>query len=358
MNQIVPTSFGPLPSVIKDYQAKLPQSQDEMAAGVTAGFAVMSFRGKVWRVKHRGEERAIMNERGDGPAPSIEVVIVRAAPVIAKIFYEKGFEEGSTQPPDCWSVNGATPDQAAPKKQSPTCAGCPHNAWGSKITPQGKATKACADSKRLAIVPAGDIENETYGGPMLLRVPAASLQDMAIYANKMNSMSWPYYAVATRLSFDINEAYPKFVFGAIRPLTEDEAVKVVTLRDDPRVSRILAEAVENVQADVLDKQEQINQAFEQPPEPKVQPKAQPVAQGTTVKGVSTAPAAQAAAVQKPSPEGFRMVPREVSEAKPEPKAEAKVEPKAEPKKKAEPAKQEEAGETSQSFDEMLDGLLA
>jgi hypothetical protein len=219
---------------------------NDLAEGIKGGFAIMGYKGKVWSTKFQGNEKPLMREDGDGPRASIEVVIVRASKNIAKIYYENGFVDGSTAPPDCWSTNGVAPDGASPKKQSTTCAGCPQNAWGSKVTDAGKQTKACSDSKRLAIVPLNDISNELMGGPMLLRNPAASLKDLKAYGDQLQAYGYPYYAVATRIAFDVNEAYPKFVFTAIRPLTDAEAEVVLDMRDDPRVNSILSESVETV----------------------------------------------------------------------------------------------------------------
>lgn len=269
MNQLtVPKNFGPVAKIFEGVPV-----EDDLSAGIQAGFGIISFRGKVWRIKFRGEEKPIMRADGDGPANSVEVVIVKAAPNLSKIFYINGYEEGSTAPPDCFSTNGQVPDPASPKLQCSTCAACPQNVWGSKITPAGKKGKACADSKRLAVVPLGDIENSVYGGPMLLRVPAASLQDIAAYGTKLKGLGYPTYSVATRISFDTNEAFPKFVVGAIRPLTEDEATKVMELRESDAADRIISTAVDMVHHEP--EAPKVEDVFEQPPQeaPKVAQKA-------------------------------------------------------------------------------------
>lgn len=268
---------------------------NDLAAGVQAGFGLIGYRGKVWAIKYRGEEKQLMREDGDGPRGSIEVVILKASKNISKIFYENGWTEGSTAAPDCFSTNGVTPDPAAAKKQCNTCAACPKNAWGSRITPAGKAGKACSDNKRLAVVPAQDIRNEVFGGPMMLRVPAASLQDLAGYGTKMHQLGYPYYAIATRISFDPQESYPKFVFGAIRALTDEEARAVVELQNSPLVDRILAEGSEFAEQSAPPVQAALQQAFEQPPvqatpvQAAPQPAPQPTAQAPQP-GAQPAPA--------------------------------------------------------------------
>ena len=65
------------------------------------------------------------------------------------------------------------------------------------------------------------------------------------------------------IAFDTKEAYPKFVFSAIRPLTDAEADQVLALRNDPRVTRILAEIGEGSTSTMLAVTQQ--SVFEQPP---------------------------------------------------------------------------------------------
>lgn len=219
---------------------------NELGANIRSGFGVLAYKGKVWSTKFQGVEKQLLREDGDGARASIEVIIVKAAEPISKIYYEKGFVDGSNAPPDCWSTNGVTPDGASPKKQSTTCAGCPQNAWGSKVTEQGKQAKNCADSKRLAVVPLNDPRNELMGGAMLLRVPAASLKDLKAYGDQLQAYGYPYFAVATRIAFDTQEAYPKFVFSAMRPLTDAEAEIVLELQDSAQTKTILNESVEHV----------------------------------------------------------------------------------------------------------------
>lgn len=251
-------AFGPISTRFQGVDL-----QDDMSSGVSAGFGLIGYRGKVWSVRYRGDEEALMRDDGDGPRNSIEVVVVKASPVISKIWYADGWVEGSNSPPDCFSNNGVVPEPSSAKLQNPVCATCPRNQWGSRITPAGKQAKDCNDAKRLAILPLEDLENEAYGGPMLLRVPAASLQDMAQYAMKMNHMGYPSYAIGTRISFDAAESYPKFVFNAIRPLTDDEADIVIAMRDSPLVDNILADATEY--AAPVQSPAALETAFEQPP---------------------------------------------------------------------------------------------
>lgn len=240
---LVPQSFG----AVSTRFANLPAA-DDLGAGVQGGFGHVGYKGKVWSIRHRGETINLMRPDGDGPMNSIEVVIIKAAGNLSKNYYPNGYTEGTNERPYCFSSNGQTPDPSVPaaQRQASVCAQCKWDAFGSKPlrtdgTPSGKG-KACTDAKRLAVVPLSDIDNEFFGGPLLLRVPAGSLQDLASYGGKMNAAGYPYYAVGTRIAFDPNDPFPKFVFSGIRALSDEEADKILALRDDPRVARILAEA--------------------------------------------------------------------------------------------------------------------
>lgn len=260
MNAIIPQNFGQLST-----KFGTRPMEDDLSAGVQMGFGIIGYKGKVWSIRHRGEETQLMRPDGDGPRGSVELVILKASNHISKIWYEHGYVDGSTAPPDCFSSNGVTPDASSSKKQSNACATCPMNAWGSRISPAGKQGKSCSDSKRLAVVPMNDIKNETLGGAMLLRVPAASLRDLAGYGQAMHSKGYPYYAIGTRVAFDSAEAYPKFMFSAIRPLSDAEADAVLEMQSSPGVANVLAESMGDA-APVAAEQVIEKPLFEQPPE--------------------------------------------------------------------------------------------
>lgn len=272
MSNIVPANMGQVASVF----AGSAPAADDLTSGVQGGFGHIGYKGKVWSVRFRGEEVQLMRPDGDGPRNSIELVILKASPAVAKIFYKDGYVEGSNSAPDCWSTDGVKPAPGAALKQAVTCATCPKNAWGSRITPEGKQAKACSDSRRLAVVPLQDIKNEVYGGPMLLRVPAASLQDLAQFGQKMGHLGYPYYSIGVRVSFDPASAFPKFQFGAIRALTNDEATLVLELQKSAEVARILAETDYSQPALPAPAQSPLAGVFEQPPAQLASPAPAPV----------------------------------------------------------------------------------
>jgi hypothetical protein len=227
-------SQAAIPAAIRQYG-----TTDEMQQGIGASFAVVSIKGKTFTIKHGGTDHPLMvNANGASfAAPFFDVVLVAASANLTKTYYKDGYVDGSDASPDCWSEDGVRPASATPVASQ--CAICPMNVFGSKIGPGDKKLKACTDSRKLILVPAHDIANDTYGGAMLMRVPAASLGPIADYSKALNQAGVPFFAVVTRIQFDASAAYPKLTMQAIRYLTEAEAAQVLELRNSPRVADIL-----------------------------------------------------------------------------------------------------------------------
>lgn len=208
---------------------------DDLDAGVSAGFPVMSIRGAKWRIVEGGEEHPIYMTGTRDLAPSVKVIILRANAALSKTFYAGQFVEGSDAKPDCASNDGIAPSPDSPNPQHTNCASCPNNVWGSKTSPSGAKIKACADVRRVAILPADDMEYS----PILLRIPGASLGDLAAYGKALKQRGIPYAAVVTKLSFDPDAAYPKILFQFERVLTAEEMAKVAERISDPVVDDVL-----------------------------------------------------------------------------------------------------------------------
>jgi hypothetical protein len=199
-------------------------------------FSVVSIKGKVWRIKHRGVETILQTSAGTdhhgrplpvAPVQTIDVVVVGLASGVSKTFYTGQYTEGSAEKPDCMSANGVTPDVGVPHRQSTHCGPCPQNQWGSRTTAQGKRAKACQDARRLAIVPSGDEANDNFGGPMLFRIPAMSLGALDKYCRDLERMNVDISQVITRLGFQPSMAYPSITFEAVGYIQTPEAYAIV-----------------------------------------------------------------------------------------------------------------------------------
>lgn len=268
------------------------QSNKDLTEGVQPSFGVVTFRGKVWRVRHKGEDMVIKHPETGDPVSSIIAVIVKSSPAISKLYYSKNYTEGDDAPPLCYSLDGVAPDPTAAEQQSPTCAACPHNVWGSKVITgddgKQRRAKACADNRRLAIVPYPDLKNERFGGPMLLRVPPTSLVELARLGDALKQSGLPYQAVVVKISFDYDVAYPKLVFSALRPLTTAEASVVIEHMNSDTVLRMLMEPVQGDETGAADT----------PPEPQREPERAPVTPEPRRRG--RPPKSESAAAEEPA----------------------------------------------------------
>lgn len=253
--------LAPLSGALSTRFGNTKQDNTALSDGVMAGFPTVSFRGRIWRMKIKGESHPMLMADGQ-PKPSMDFVLVASNANLSKIYYSTKYSEGDDDPPVCWSANGDVPDPASAAKQADTCQLCPHNVWGSKITEQGNKTKACADVRRVAVVPGlhnGDANwappaeviqqwqtgVEAMGGAALLRVPAASLKPLANFAAQLQTWNAPYYACVTRVGFDLDASYPKLTFEPVRFLSDAEADFILALRGDEQ-TRVVISQVEHV----------------------------------------------------------------------------------------------------------------
>ena len=241
--QVVPFDNPGLPAHLA---ALADVSADDLTSGVGGGYPIISIKGKVFHIV-RGDDRTLVTkpDAPDEPAASLEVVILKANPALSKTYYATGFVEGSTEKPTCYSNDGVAPAADAQEAQSVKCATCPHNQWGSKISENGSKVKACADVRRVAVAPIGQIND-----PMLLRIPAASLRPLMEYGDALKKRGVRYPAVSTKIGFDYTVAHPQLTFKPVGFLTEELAVKVVEMIKSDVVAQIvgLAPSASQVQA--------------------------------------------------------------------------------------------------------------
>jgi hypothetical protein len=273
---------------------------DDLSQGVSSGFPIMSIRGAKWRIVEGGEEKPIYIPGTTDLAPAVRVVLLRSNPAVSKTFYADAFVEGSDAKPDCFSHDGVVPSPESQKPQATSCATCPQNIWGSKISPNGSKIKACADVRRVAVLPIDDLDYT----PVLLRIPAASLGDLAQYGKQLKQRGIPYTAVVTKLSFDPDASYPKILFTFERVLEGDELTKVIGRMKDPVVDDVLGLSAPRGAVPAIAAPVAVAPAPVATPAPTAAPVATPApteapkaAKGKT-KGFGAAPAEQ---IQVPAP---------------------------------------------------------
>jgi len=239
---------------------------------------------------------------------SLDVVVVGANPRLSKTWYAKAWTpESEPSSPDCFSLDGISPDTASTDPQNDLCASCPQNAWGSKVTPQGKQIKACSDQKRLAVVSADDPTGPVY----LLQVTPAALAGLGQYQKELSHRGIPAEIVRTRVGFDTDASFPKlkFSFGgfldeetqsAVDGLFGSEAVKDIT--GEARQGGVPAVPKIAAPQQVAPKPAPVAAAPQPAPTPvaESQPEAPKRGFGAAKKAVAPAPAPQAKAQPAPA----------------------------------------------------------
>ena len=203
-----------------------------LAGGIpTGGFPSIKYRSSRWRVIVRGEETVL-------DSLSIDVVLVTANPGLSKSYFKSQYEQGDDKAPDCSSADAITPDAFIKEPVSESCISCPMNVFGSRISETGKKSKACADRKRIAVLPADQLDGDLY----LLDLAPTHLKELRSYIAKLDQHGVPANAVRTRLSFDSEASYPLILFNVApeQPqLTEAEYEQVLERLDDPVLVEML-----------------------------------------------------------------------------------------------------------------------
>ena len=283
MNIIPFDSGSGLPSFLK--KVDIAALNSDLTAHAGGGFPVISIKGKVFAVVRDGERELQMNPKDpDSAATSLNVVLLKVNKGTSKVFYLKGYDKDSSegQKPDCYSNDGVEPAADAQNKQAKKCATCAHNQWGSRISERGATKgKACADAVRMAVAPAGQINDA-----MLLRIPPASIKAIGEYGQMLAKRGVGYNMVVTKVGFDLQAESPKLTFSAVGLLDDDGFNEVQAVAQSDIVASILGTtaAVEFVPAVEV----------EEAPAPKATPKVEAPAPKPEVK-------AKPAAKAKPAP---------------------------------------------------------
>ena len=256
-SQVIPFETANLPAFL---QETFGITNDLIVSG-GGGYPTVSIKGKVFTLK-RGDEKTLITNADDEPARSLEVVILKAGPAgdkLAKVFYKSGYTEGSDAKPLCYSNDGVAPSINATEPQCKTCSACPQNVWGSHVSEDGKKGKACSDSKRLAIAPAGQIND-----PMLMRVPAASLKALTAFGQQLTKRGVPYQAVVAKIGFDYSVAHPALTFKPVGFVDEGTLGEIKEMMESDLVKRISGETEDLFVPDDADTGEKFENAKAEP----------------------------------------------------------------------------------------------
>jgi hypothetical protein len=201
--------------------AELSATTLALAGNVNAGNGMkrVSIKGGVFRLLASGKEIASIEDR------HLDVIIVKAAPKVSRIFYAGGYDkDAAAAAPDCTSADGEKPDAGVKNKQASGCATCPQNIAGSG----NGQSRACRYQQRLAVVlannPDGDVLQVTLPATSIFGKEDGDKRPLQAYARYMAAQTPPVNldAIVTRMKFDTKAESPKLFFSPMRWLTDDE----------------------------------------------------------------------------------------------------------------------------------------
>ena len=187
----------------------------------------LSLRGREFRLVENGEE--VMKFRD-----FLDTIILGVEPgpnLMIKTYYEKGYQPGAKEPPTCASEDGIAPSPWVQAKQADTCKSCKWNVFGSAISPTGKQTKKCRDSKRVWFkladgnkingteVPLPPLKERTLYG---MNVTVASLKSFSEHGRKLASLGQGPAVCVSRLKM-LDTEFPQVDFELVSWLNAEQA---------------------------------------------------------------------------------------------------------------------------------------
>ncbi len=220
-------------TAIEKYREKLAAKAQETVREERVGGSFLSTAGGILK-------------EGENEFPGNQCLVVIAAHVREHTYYDTAYAPDSNLPPRCFALGTSAADMEAHENipeddedsyfemQSETglCKDCDMFKWGS--SPRGKG-KACAERRRLALIPAGqftwnkkerDYDIEVFDEPehyseadaVFLKVPPTSLRNWSKYVNMLQrEHQMPPFGVLTRIYI---EPDPKTQFQVCFELLE------------------------------------------------------------------------------------------------------------------------------------------
>jgi len=219
---------------------------ESLADGIGSSYGIVGYKGKVWSLRLRGETHNFTRSDDGSPLAFLDVIMLRQLPAKSKSFYPPGsYVDGQVGTrPLCAALDGVTPDADIAKPESTACAICPRNVF--KVSPDGRKTRDCSDYKRIAVLVLPSLTKTLLGAalmePVFLRVPAASLNDLALLGEGMSAQGFHFSTYITRIGFNPEKPHPQMTFRALQPLADREAALVMPMREDPTSYRITGES--------------------------------------------------------------------------------------------------------------------
>lgn len=188
MARLKPTA--PLETGLTDWNAELAGYAKEAAASEPpTGGGHISTKGG--RLTYQGKEI---------PGAKMNVVILDHAMV--NQYFGRAYNPDDKNPPRCFAIGRVlvelAPHENAADPENSSCSGCPLNAFGSATVGRGKA---CKNTRRLLLVPEGELDNLATAELTTFSVSPTSLKQWSAYVDQLAGvLHKPPFAVVTEIS--------------------------------------------------------------------------------------------------------------------------------------------------------------
>ena len=188
------------------------------------------------------------------PIPNNKMCVVILDGLLENVYFSEAYDPDSPASPKCYAFGreetSMVPHPSVVERgdaQHEKCSGCKWNAFGT--ADQGKG-KACRNTRRLAMIPAGTFNNDkltlftkpeqfTSSGIVYMKLPVTSVKDYSAFVKQLAViMKKPPFAVATlvslvpdaktqfKVTFQAHQELPSILIPTLM-LRHDEAVKAI-----------------------------------------------------------------------------------------------------------------------------------
>lgn len=162
---------------------------------------------------------------GGAPVPGDKMNVVVLDSVLENHYYDVAFDPDNPASPVCFAFGRdektICPHDGAPEPQHTQCKGCPLNEFGTDERGKGKA---CANVRRLALIPESGLEDIEGADVAYLKVPVMSVKNWAGYVTQLaTTLKRPPFAVVTEVSVvpdDKSQFRVQFKF--VREITDSQ----------------------------------------------------------------------------------------------------------------------------------------
>src|SRR5882762_1148947 len=121
------------------------------------------------------------------PVPGNKLLVVIVASCFENKLFKGKFDPNKYEAPSCYALSltgeNMAPHEDAKDKESEVCETCEQNKWGS--AGGGSKGKACKQVRRLALIPAGALQDGNVASAELavMSIPVTSARNWANYVN-------------------------------------------------------------------------------------------------------------------------------------------------------------------------------